>query len=513
MLSPKVFSYYLKTIVVSTAFLFCMVTIHAQQQVTDIKTSKLVLDDFMDKRFGLFIHWGPVTLRGTEIGWSRGHTVPVKEYDNLYKEFNPKLFNADVWVKTAKEAGVKYLTITAKHHDGFCLWPTAYTSYNIMNTPFKKDVVGELAKACKKYGISFCIYFSVLDWKDANYPLHNIAGDTTVDPKANMNKFVITMKNELKELITNYHPYMLWFDGNWENPWTQEYGEDIYRYIKGIDKNVIINNRLGKGIHSAFSVASVGDFLTPEQKIGELNMNEPWVEHSGLTKGREYVTQEFIRDNSGNIIKDDQGHGLQPDVIISYPDLRKVIIDSKVSLIAWDVYVLEASVEEQEKALKSHIQSIRNHIDGLSRKNYPKYAQALDYVLLFIPIEPAFLEAVKTDTQLWKYAYDKKIMLVSPTNLLAVLKIIADLWKVELQNKNAIEIAERAGLLYDKFCGFLENLELVGKKIGEAQSSYDNAYKQLSTGRGHIIGKIEELKKMGANASKQLPDRVLYELE
>ena len=145
--------------------------------------------------------------------------------------------------------------------------------------------------------------------------------------------------------------------------------------------------------------------------------------------------------------------------------------------------------------------------------NYPKYAQALDYVLLFIPIEHAFIEAVKTDTQLWKYAYDKKIMLVSPTNLLAVLKIIADLWKVELQNKNAIDIAERAGLLYDKFCGFLENLELVGKKIGEAQSNYDNAFKQLSTGRGNIIGKVEELKKMGANASKQLPDRVLYELE
>ena len=291
-------------------------------------------------------------------------------------------------------------------------------------------------------------------------------------------------------------------------------------YEKESKERFSLGKEIDKLVQMSAQVSQEANNLTSALK-GNVKMQGNWgemiletiLEHSGLTKGREYVTQEFIRDNAGNIIKDDQGHGLQPDVIISYPDLRKVIIDSKVSLIAWDVYVLEASVEEQEKALKSHIQSIRNHIDGLSRKNYPKYAQALDYVLLFIPIEPAFLEAVKTDTQLWKYAYDKKIMLVSPTNLLAVLKIIADLWKVELQNKNAIDIAERAGLLYDKFCGFLENLELVGKKIGEAQSNYDNAFKQLSTGRGNIIGKVEELKKMGANASKQLPDRVLYELE
>lgn len=236
---------------------------------------------------------------------------------------------------------------------------------------------------------------------------------------------------------------------------------------------------------------------------------ESILEHSGLTKGREYVTQEFIRDLAGNIIKDDQGHGLQPDVTISYPDQRKVIIDSKVSLVAWEQYVSEAELAKQEQAMKSHILSLRNHIDGLSKKNYPKYAVALDYVLMFIPIEPAFLEAVKKDPQLWKYAYDKKIMLVSPTNLLAVLKIIADLWKVEQQNKNAIEIAEKAGALYDKFVGFLNNLETVGKKINEAQVSYEDAFKQLSTGKGNIIGRIEDLKKMGAEANKQLPDRLL----
>ena len=291
-------------------------------------------------------------------------------------------------------------------------------------------------------------------------------------------------------------------------------------YEKESKERFSLGKEIDKLVQMSAQVSQEANNLTSALK-GNVKMQGNWgemilesiLEHSGLTKGREYVTQEFIRDNANNIIKDEQGHGLQPDVTISYPDQRKVIIDSKVSLIAWDQYILESTKDEQEKALKSHIQSIRNHIDGLSKKNYPKYAKALDYVLLFIPIEPAFLEAVKTDTLLWKYAYDKKIMLVSPTNLLAILKIIADLWKVEQQNKNAIDIADKAGLLYDKFAGFLTNLELVGKKIGEADAAYDEAFKQLSSGRGNIIGKVEELKKMGANASKQLPDRVLYELE
>ena len=235
------------------------------------------------------------------------------------------------------------------------------------------------------------------------------------------------------------------------------------------------------------------------------------LENSGLTKGREYFLQEFIRDNAGNIIKDENGCGLQPDVTICYPDQRKIIVDSKVSLIAWDQFIAGEDSEQQKLFLQQHIKSLRNHIDGLSKKNYPKYAVALDYVLLFIPVEPAFLEAVKTDILLWKYAYDKKILLVSPTNLFAVLKIISDLWKVEQQNKHAIEIADKAGSLYDKFVLFYDNFETVGKKINEASNTYEAALKQLSTGRGNVIGKIEELKKMGVNASKQLPERIFSE--
>ncbi len=240
---------------------------------------------------------------------------------------------------------------------------------------------------------------------------------------------------------------------------------------------------------------------------------ESILEYSGLTKGREYFIQEFIRDNAGYIIKDENGKGLQPDITVVYPDQRKIIIDSKVSLLAWEQYVSAENVDMQRQFIKEHVQSVRNHIEGLSRKNYPHYAQALDYVLLFIPIEPAFLEAVKTDLQLWKFAYEKRIMLVSPTNLLAVLKIIADLWRVELQNQHAIEIADKAGALYDKFVGFIENLELVGKKIQDAQQTYEAAFKQLSSGKGNIVGRVEELKKMGANARKQLGDKIIKQIE
>lgn len=227
------------------------------------RTPPSALADFMTQRFGMFIHWGPVTLRGTEIGWSRGNEVAQADYDSLYKEFDPVLFNADAWVAAARAAGMRYLTIVAKHHDGFCEWPTDYSAYNIMHTPFKRDVVGELATACRKQHILFCIYSTVLDWHDPDYG-------------PNMPRFVERMKGELKELITRYHPYMLWFDGYWEKPWTVAYGREIYAYIKSLDPDVIVNNRLGKNMDTLSGPDVVGDFLTPEQKIGRLNMREPW---------------------------------------------------------------------------------------------------------------------------------------------------------------------------------------------------------------------------------------------
>jgi len=254
------------------------------EKVTPIvKTSKVIIDQFMDLRFGLFIHWGPVALRGTEIGWSRGNQVPFEDYNQLYKEFNPVLFNAEEWVKTAKNAGMKYLTITAKHHDGFCLWPTKFSDLNIMETPFKRDVVGELAAACKKHGLKFCIYFTVLDWHDPHYPYAR-AGTKEINATTDMAKFVATMKDELTEILTNYDPYMLWFDGNWDKEWTDAHAQEVYALLKQLKPDVIINNRL-KGIsdfdrtredHTRLSSDAIGDYATPEQKIGALNMDYPW---------------------------------------------------------------------------------------------------------------------------------------------------------------------------------------------------------------------------------------------
>lgn len=277
-----------------------------------------------------------------------------------------------------------------------------------------------------------------------------------------------------------------------------------------------LEGQVKKLVETSTQVSQQAENLTNALK-GNVKQQGNWgemilssiLENSGLTENREYFLQEFIKDKSGEIIKDENGNALQPDVTIHYPDERKVIIDSKVSLIAWEKYVTETDISTQKQALDAHIKSLKAHIDGLSKKNYPKYAKALDHVILFVPIEPAFLEAVKQDTGLWKYAYDKKVLIVGPTNLLLVLKIVADIWQIEKQSKNAIEIAEKAGELYDKLFGFIETLEDVGAGIKKANLNYEKAMGQLSTGKGNAIKKAEELKALGADAKKQIPDRLI----
>lgn len=238
---------------------------------------------------------------------------------------------------------------------------------------------------------------------------------------------------------------------------------------------------------------------------------ESILENSGLEKGREFFVQEFLRDDAGNTIKGEDGRKLQPDVLIKYPDGRNVIVDSKVSLVAYDRYVSSETDKERENELKLHIVSLKNHIDGLSSKNYDNYTNSLDFVMLFVPIEPAYLLAIKNNNDLWNYAYKKKILLISPTNLIAALKLVADLWKREHQNRHAFEIAERGGKLYDKFVGFVESLEDVGRNINKANNSYELALKQLKEGRGNIIGQVEKLKELGVKAQKSLPSSLLEE--
>jgi len=260
-------------------------------------TDKTILSQWRHDRFGMFIHWGPVTLRGTEISWSRGKQVPKKAYDNLYKHFDPVLFNAARWVRTAKQAGMKYLVIVAKHHDGFCLWNSQYTNYDIMNTPYGKDIIKKIAKQCKKQGIMFGIYYSIADWHNPNYPVDQgelkaaYKSASKAERKKAMAKYVSCMKGQLKKLIENYDPSILWFDGDWESPWTHKMAMNLYSYLRGLKNNLIINNRIDKRANQhrskSFFYSHAGDFRTPEQHVGHYDVHIPW--ESCITIGTQWA--------------------------------------------------------------------------------------------------------------------------------------------------------------------------------------------------------------------------------
>jgi alpha-L-fucosidase len=233
-----------------------------------------------DARFGLFIHWGLYAIPAgewkgkTNYGeWIRHSAqIPIDVYDKFVGQFNPVKFHADEWVSLAKDAGMKYIVITSKHHDGFCLFDSKDTDFDVMSTPFKRDILKELSEACRKQGIRLCFYHSIMDWHHPDYlPRRDWEKDRSAAGAA-FDRYVLYMKNQLKDLLTNYGPLgVLWFDGEWESTWNEKYGRDLYQYVRSFQPDIIINNRVGasRSGMEGFSQGkeSAGDFGTPEQQI------------------------------------------------------------------------------------------------------------------------------------------------------------------------------------------------------------------------------------------------------
>lgn len=240
---------------------------------------------------------------------------------------------------------------------------------------------------------------------------------------------------------------------------------------------------------------------------GDVKMQGNWgevileriLEESGLRKGIEYQTQVSLQN--------DEGHRLQPDVIINLPEEKHIIVDSKVSLINYEQLVSAVEPKDKDLSLKALLVSVRAHIDGLSKKHYQnlKGLNSPDFVMIFMPIEGSFSAVFQADNSLYSYALDKQIVITSPSTMLATLRTIAFVWRQENQTRNAQEIARQSGLLYDKFVGFLADLEKIGTNIERSEKSYQDAVKKLSTGRDNLVRKVEKLKELGAKTSKTIP--------
>ena len=326
----------------------------------------------------------------------------------------------------------------------------------------------------------------------ANRILEDKSTRFTEQNKTNLNIILNPLKEKIKE-----------FEEKVERSYKIESTERVS--LKEQIKLLMDQNKTLTSEASNLTRALKGD-VKKQGNWGEVIL-ERILERSGLVKDEEYKTQVSSMTEDGKRI--------QPDVIVFLPDEKHIVIDAKVSLIAYESMVNSTEEEERSGFMQQHISSVKNHIKILSEKNY-QLSPAIDspdFVLLFMPIESSFSTAIQADNELYNFAWDRKIVIVSPTTLLATLRTIASIWKQERQTRNALEIAERAGRLYDKFTGFTEDLLKVGSKLIDSKNSYDDAMKKLSEGSGNLVSSVEKLKTLGAKTSKTISRQLVERAE
>lgn len=317
------------------------------------------------------------------------------------------------------------------------------------------------------------------------------------------NKFTEQNKENLKNILTPLQDKIQLFEKKVEDTHKEsiDYHAALRQQILGLRE---MNEQMSKETLN-LTKALKGDSKM-QGNWGELIL-ERVLEKSGLEKGREYEVQQSFTTEEGNRVF--------PDVVINLPDGKKMVVDSKVTLTAYERYINEEDDNVKAQHLKDHVLSLKRHVDQLSEKNYHDLyeMESPDFVLLFIPIESAFALALNEDTSLYNKAFEKNIVIVTPSTLLATLRTIDSMWANQKQQENALEIARQAGALYDKFEGFVADLVKIGKKMDEAKVEYQGAMNKLVDGKGNLINSVEKLKKMGAKAKKALPENILTRAE
>ena len=307
-------------------------------------------------------------------------------------------------------------------------------------------------------------------------------------------KFTDQNKINLDQILGPLKIKISEFQGKVQEVYIQE-SKDRSALSEQVKQLMSLNNQLSDDAHN-LTQALKGQSKA-QGNWGELIL-ERVLEASGLRKGHEYNVQvSHVRED---------GTRVQPDVVVHLPEQRHLIIDAKVSLTAYEIHANSDNDPERIAAIKKHLESVRSHIKELSEKNYHQLygLQSFDFVLMFIPVEPAFMLAISHDNNLWLESWKKNILLVSPSTLLFVVRTVAHLWKQEQQNSNAQEIASRGAELYNKLAGFVEDLDMLGKRLQQAQISYDDAYGKFSKGKGNVIRQAEMLKELGIKPSKSI---------